>query len=359
MTLMPIAKASERETERAELERLAASFEPKIAKAVREALEAQAETIDYAALRQALTARDAQRVLELVGAIAPNAGAVQAALEDAVWAGGALVQERPALKRLEIGFQRLDPVLTQWLTRYSGNLVREIDNGSRDAIRDIVDRGLAAGASPIDTARKIRESVGLTTRQARAVESYRRALETIHLKRSAAAWGLGKDIDRVNGRQVLKPGPDGKPGDGILRFRLRDFRYDGVLQRALGSGKPLSPEQIERQVAAYRRKYLRHRSENIARTETLRALVGGGHEAWRQAVAAGKVRAAALRRIWIVAKDERLCPRCAGIPKLNPDGVGMAEPFETPLDGLVSGPPIHTNCRCTVFIEVRERLIRL
>ena len=59
-----------------------------------------------------------------------------------------------------------------------------------------------------------------------------------------------------------------------------------------------------------------------------------------------------LRRHWITAEDERVCGRCDPIPGLNPDGVGVDDPFQTPEDGMVYDGPIHNNCRCTVDIEL-------
>jgi hypothetical protein len=56
---------------------------------------------------------------------------------------------------------------------------------------------------------------------------------------------------------------------------------------------------------------------------------------------------ATARRVWIVTPDARLRPEHAAIPRMNPDGVGLDEPFRTP-DGDFLNPPIDPNCRCGV-----------
>jgi hypothetical protein len=67
----------------------------------------------------------------------------------------------------------------------------------------------------------------------------------------------------------------------------------------------------------------------------------------------GRIPATEIKRYWVVAADERLCPVCAPIPDLNRDGVRLDGAFVTP-NGPVSVPPLHPNCRCTTWIR-RER----
>lgn len=56
---------------------------------------------------------------------------------------------------------------------------------------------------------------------------------------------------------------------------------------------------------------------------------------------------ATVLRFWTITDDDRLCDRCAAVPGLNPDGVGMQQPFQTP-EGPVMDPPLHSLCRCDV-----------
>lgn len=331
------------------IDQLAESLEPGLARQVRQMLDDHADDVPLDALEEALRGGDNGAVLAIVGDMRKaRIQAVVDTLQNVAWAGGQLEAGRPVLTGAEFTFNRLNPTLTQWLDTYSLNLIREIGEGTRTSVRGALLEGMRSGEGPIATARRIKDVVGLTQRQAQAVQNYRRELETMHEKRSAKTWGLGREIDRRNGRQV------DSETDGVNRYRLRDFRYDGVTQRAMQTGVPLKPDQINRMVEAYARKYRKHRAENIARTETLRAANAGANETWRQAIASGLVDGNLVRKRWIIGKDERVCPRCRPIPSLNPPkGIRMEQAFRTP-NGSVMLPPEHVSCRCTLIYRLYE-----
>jgi hypothetical protein len=337
----------------ADIEALAASYEPKIAKAVLALLEQQGKALDLDKLAAALASGNVGVVMSM---LVETFGTLSDALEDAIWAGG--LAAAAAVNTATVGgatfvFHRLNPFLVDWMQNYTLGLIREISAGTREAVRQQITAGIQSGAGPIAQARQIKQVVGLTKTQAQAVANFRAELESFHLKNTAGGWKLGGQISRRNGRQVFAVGEDGKPQDGILSRRLRDFRFDGKLKAAMSSGKPLSPSQIDTMVSAYARKYRRYRSETIARTESMRAMNMGAQEAWRQAIVTGKVSELQVRRFWKVARDERLCETCSPVPKMNKDGVMMGEPFKTP-KGPLTLPPMHPNCRCHVFIKHLE-----
>lgn len=341
-----------------EIEQLAKKIEPALAEAIMAYLQGMKDSVNLQALADALASGDIGKVIGLL--VGADLGAakeqVADAVQAAVWGGAAIaaVGINDGIRGIHFAFDKLNPRLVTWLQTYSLNLIRQITDETKEAIRDKLVLGMTAGKSPIAVARQVKGAIGLTARQSKAVENYRKELETFHLKSSAGGYGLGSKIDRVNGRQVFKPDEDGTPMDGIDLRRLRDFRYDGQLKQAMASGKPLTAAQIDKMVAAYERKYLRHRSETIARTEALRTTNFGVQDAWRQAIEGGKASESLVRRQWIVAKDERLCEVCAPVPKLNPKrGVKFDQPFATP-KGPVMLPPVHPNCRCTVFIRQWE-----
>lgn len=351
----PVRK--DRASDRAEIERLAAAQAPELQAAIEAMLSEQQSGVDLKALIEALKSGSVARVVEVLSAAidaTADAGVQQALLDGAAAAGAATAATIARLTRVEFRFGVLNPNLITWLQGYSLDMIRQVNAATREAIREAAIAGMRAGENPVDTARAIKQVVGLTTRQQRAVANYRKELETFHQRRSAAGWNLGGKIDRVNGRQVFRPDQDGSPLDGIDQRRLRDFRFDGRLMAAMESGKPIPPAKIDEMVGAYARKYLRHRSETIARTEAMRTTNMGVHTAWKQAIESGKADEALVRRLWIVAKDERLCPQCAPVPGLNPKrGVKMGEAFKTP-DGHVFLPPLHPSCRCTVSIRLWE-----
>lgn len=344
-------------------ESLAAKFETKVAASIKNLLDVAADQIDLQALIDALQTGDASKVLAVVDAAYQGlaGGALINALQDTAWAAGALgagfvLQNTPPnITEAEFHFDRLNPALVRWLKEYELGLIRQISEPTKEAVRDILVKNITEGQGAAKTAQGIKDIVGLTQRQAAAVGAFRKELETFHTKRSAAGWKLGGPIDRVNGFQVFKPDAEtGKPKDGMLERRLRDFRFDGQLKKALETRKPLTPAQIDKMVAAYARKYRAYRSRVISRTETLRTTNAGIHESFRQAIEAGLLSEDLVRRRWVVARDERLCKVCAPIPKMNPKrGVRFAQPFSTPV-GPVFMAPIHPQCRCSIFCYTIE-----
>jgi len=153
-------------------------------------------------------------------------------------------------------------------------LIREFSQQQRQASRQALVRGASEGLNPRETARRFRDSIGLTARQEEAVSNYRRLL-------------------RENPREALAR-------------RLRDRRFDGRITRAAAGEIELTDAEIERMVTRYRERYVRHRSEVIARTEALRAVHEANEESFAQAIEAGRVDPTTLRREWIPANDERV-----------------------------------------------------
>lgn len=342
----------------AEAEALASKLEPELAKAILDAFVKQQSKADVDAIILALEAGDVGKVLELLDLPASIAAfeGVASTLHTGANAAGAMAALQVGLqvKGVSFAFNSLNPRLITWLQTYSLRLIRQISDGTREGIRQYLTQGMRDGKNPKAVARQIKGIIGLTDKQAQAVYNYRKELETFHLKRSAGSWGLGNKIDQVNGTQVFRPGEDNAPLDGIGQRRLRDLRYDGQLKRALQTGKALKPEQIDKMVAAYQRKYLAYRSRTIARTEAIRTTNMGIQDAWQQALDKGAVKEDFTRKKWIVSADERLCQVCGPIPGLNPPkGIKHQQSFMTP-DGPQMLPPMHPNCRCTVFYRVYE-----
>jgi hypothetical protein len=338
------------------LEALAQSQEPRLAKLILQALQEQGAALPITDLILALESGDVSKVVALIKGDKFDAsmGKVQDGLMAIVTNAGNYAAADIAKPGVAFRFNTLNPKLITWLQTYSLGLIRQIDETTRDGIREHLITGMRAGVNPKQVAVEIKQSIGLTASQMKHVANYRKELETFHTRKSAKGYGLGTKIDRVNGTQVFKPAEDGTPKDGIDQRRLRDFRFDGQLSSAMASGKPLSPQQIEKMVAAYTRKYLAYRARNIARTEAMRATNVGVFDAWRQAVDAQVVPEAMVRKQWIVAKDERLCEVCAPIPSMNTKlGVPLKDLFKTP-KGPQSLPPIHPSCRCTIFVRRYE-----
>lgn len=198
-------------------------------------------------------------------------------------------------------------------------LVNAFTEEQQRATRAALEAGMREGVNPREMARRFRSSIGLTERQQRAVDNYRRLL------RGGRAEALARE--------------------------LRDRRFDSTIARALRGEAELTDAQIERMTARYRERYLKFRAETIARTESLRAVNEGTQEMYQQAFDEGVLSPDEVKRTWVTAGDERVRTSHAFL-----DGQARApgEPFETGLGQLMfpgdpSAPPAETvNCRCAL-----------
>lgn len=205
------------------------------------------------------------------------------------------------------------PTAAYLVQQEAAELVKEVTNTTRDGIMEAVAAGIRHGKGAAAIAREVRPLIGLTKRQALAVQNYRKALET-------------------------------HPTETLERA-LRDRRFDAAL------ANPIAPEKIDTMVDAYTRRYLKYRAETIARTESIRVAEIGRRSAWSQLLEAGKIKGAL--KTWHVAHDERVCPICAPIPDMNPDPIPLDAYFSTPIGPAQMGP-IHVDCRCFTFYEVQN-----
>ena len=188
---------------------------------------------------------------------------------------------------LGIDFSSTNTRVFQIASLYAGEFITLIGETERQAIRELVIDALAKGQPAPQTGREIREFIGLTRRQAQTLIRFRESLQAV--------------------------------------------------------GIP--PRRIEERVAARARRMIRQRARVIAREETMRAAVEGQRQLWLDAETQGLVVAGTVRRFWVVTPDDRLCEICRPIPRLNQDGVGLHEPYATPV-----GPKLiahaHITCRC-------------
>lgn len=185
-------------------------------------------------------------------------------------------------------FDATRPEASQWAARESGNMVTEITRGQRQVIRDVVSRGQVEGITVDQTARTVRQSVGLTTQQ--------------------SGW--------------------------VDNFYYR--RVDENMRSGMGLNRA---EQVARQqTSRYHDRIHRYRAETIARTEIARAASEGRQLAWNQGIEQGFISAKAQKE-WIAESDA--CEICS-------ERNGKKHPVGKPWpDGE---PPAHPNCRCDLLL---------
>jgi hypothetical protein len=326
-----LVASSIRKASKSAVAEAAKKLEPKLRKAFIEAMQSVKARVKISELERAILTGDegvVRRALnleeEITGALkgthlAAATTTVVEVVEQTFRAGAkAAMEELPTTIATELSFDLLNPRAVEFLRDYEFDLVRDISGKQQNIIRGIMDRAFTEGMHPRKSAREIRRYIGLTEKQAAAVSRFQHNL----------ASG-----DKGALREALSRG-------------LRDRRFDSTLRRALDEDIILSPAQIEKMSQRYAERYLKFRSETIARTETKRASVRGQQELWQQAIDQGVLPPDVQRR-WITNDPCAICAPLGG--KL----AGMNDAFP---GGYMAPPDPHPNCTCDVVLDFkRER----
>ncbi|MEE8597833.1 MAG: phage minor head protein [bacterium] len=203
-------------------------------------------------------------------------------------------------------------------------LVRNFKEEQKKAVKQALLSGAKRGLNPIEQAINFRDSIGLTAYQQQSVDNYRDLLER----------GNSQALDR----------------------RLRDRRFDTTIQNSIDSNIPLDYNQIDKMVKRYRERYIKYRSEVIARTEALRGVNMGNEELYAQAIEDGTINQKSLSRKWVATKDDRTRDSHA---KLN----GVIKKYGEIFQGLngklrFPGDPLAVasetiQCRCALATRIK------
>jgi hypothetical protein len=311
------------------IERIAQRFEPKLRQALLDSWDYLRKSFSEKQIVSALDRAGVIGVMDLFDSLGGGFNdAFQANIEQALGESGRIsvgLLPKGAIVSATQPFTLFNANTVQAINNYTSTMIKEIKNSTRDAIRQSLHDDIISGQHPVSTARNFRSNIGLTQKQYQAVDNYRKYLES-------------GDIT-------------------ALKRNLRDKRSDNVIRRAIEGNKKLPKDKIDKLVNRYREKFIKHRAEVIARTESLRAVSIGHHQAMLQLKEQGALNFN-LRRFWIVANDERLRPAHKAIPGLNPIGRNINEPFVTPLGPLMyprdpSGTADNTvQCRCRIIYKV-------
>lgn len=312
-------------SDRAELARLIKRIEPKIRAKVAAMLAWLQDRKSTAEIEVAVTRRLAQDILS-------EEDVARAAAAIAAEVGAAYVVTARAVRELVSAAVKLPGALdaasdraVDALDAMASRLTRDLIVEQRQLVQEVLREGLREGLNPRQTARLFKDAISLAPNQVRYVATYRRALM------------------------------EGSFGDALGR-RLRDRRFDKLINRAAHGKGALTRAEIDKMVRAYAARALKLRAETIARTETLRAVHLGSIEGWAQAIADGDIDPAQVERTWIQTFDRRTRDshramrgqtRPFGIPFTTGDGYSIMFPHDpaAPLSETV-------NCRCAVVTRL-------
>jgi len=275
------------------LHEIADRMEPSVRRLFIEGIQNLRDQADIDALKKAIEQQNQGAILQILQSQDTYFATSEALLE----AINEAAKDRSILPEVAavLVWDALRPRNVQFLREYRTGFISGVDQKTQNGIRQIILDTFRYGGTTDEQAKRIKDLIGLTERQAIAVTNYRNML--------------------------------------------------------VSEGKTAS--QVERFVTAYRNRQLRYRATVIARTETIRAVNAGIYAATRQAIDDGLI--SNPRFVWVTVPDDRLCEWCASLEGAE---VGLEENYRATVNRPVGGaltyttqyPPLHPNCRCVISV---------
>lgn len=271
-------------------------FAPELKAAFLEAIDDITSSADLGRIVRQIEAGNIEGALRAVNLDPAAFRPLDIAMARAYDAGGTFgASTMPAFRdgegqRLVIRFDARNPRAEDWIATRSSELVTEIVQDQRTAIRAALTEGLKAGQNPRQVALDIVGRIDPKTG-----------------KRTGGVVGLTSQQEEFarNYRAELLSGDPARMRNALTRA-LRDKRFDGQVLKAIEAGAPLDRSTADTLVTRYRASLLRFRGEAIGRTEALTTLHAAQDEAYQQAVDKGAVDRSALTKIWRDSGDSRV-----------------------------------------------------
>lgn len=221
----------------------------------------------------------------------------------------------------------------------SSKLVTNIINDQREAIRVVIEEGIAKGRGPRDTA------LDIVGRVNKATGKREGGIVGLHSGQAKAWAKAGTELDDLD--------------PAYFERKLRDKRFDPMVRKAIEAGKPLSKADRDRVLNRYQDRLLKHRADTIARTETIASLNAGREQGVRQLIEAGNITEDQVTKVW----DSTGADGRTRDTHLAMEGQRrrLAEPFVTPMghrlmhpgDVTLGAPGSETiNCRCVLRLDI-------
>lgn len=185
-----------------------------------------------------------------------------------------------------VGWDITYPNSLDWIKKFSAARVKYVSSNSREAIRGLILDSYENQVTPQQTAKLIRNHIGLDPRRSQALINYR---------------------------------------------------------QGLADGGIYSPQQIDKMVGQYAKRLLKDRAETIARTETISAANAGFYHDTLQAADRGIIDREKYELAWLASVEKRTCDRCLAI---NGETCPIGGTF--PWGDI--GPPLHPRCRCSIVL---------
>ena len=178
----------------------------------------------------------------------------------------------------------------------SAQLVTSISDSNRLAIRQVISTAFTGTRTVDQTARSLRDIVGLHPRWARAVQTFK----------------------ETNTTRLIRDG---------MSTESAALKADEMTQK-------------------YRKKLIRRRAEMIARTEIQQAQNFGREASWQASDRAGLIDPRAEKEWRTAPQGSRYGPPCDECTELS----GKRVPWNASFSNGYSMPPAHPHCRCTAVL---------
>lgn len=274
---------------------------------------------------------------------------LERAIEQAFAAGGTVtVAGMPALRDRKgaavfFRFDVRNPRAERQIKAQAANLVKQIIDDQRQALRRAIEEGYALGQGPrtiaLDVVGRINRATG---------------------KREGGVIGLtDKQTSYVTKARAQLTAGDGPSLRAYLGRERRDKRFDSTVMKAINSGEAIPADTVSKMVRQYESRLLQLRGETVARTETMQAVHASKHEAFSQGLAKTGYSEESVTRTWRSAGDGRVRHTHA---TMNGQTVrGLETPFESPSGALLrypgdtsygAGAAEIIGCRCDDEIDI-------
>lgn len=324
-------------TDKANIESLTATWEPRMRAAFLQAVASITTTVDIVALTHLIEAGDVLGAMAAVGADTAHFSALALTQTSMFNEGGMALARATSRATFQLLFDVRATRAEQWIKQRSSTLIQDITADQRTTIRNHLEAGLQAGTNPRTVALDLVGRVDPRTKQ--------RVGGVIGLHSTQEEWLRTYSADLASSEPARFK--------ALLQRGLRDNRFDATVLKAIRDGTAIPPELQAKMRVAYSNNALKWRADNIARNETVKSLSAAKTEMWQQNIDRGKIDAKLITRFPVTAGDERVRHTHREVPAMNKDGRGWGEPFETPF-----GPQMHApyesevGCRCYENIRV-------
>jgi len=205
-------------------------------------------------------------------------------------------------------------------------LIKEINNQQALAVQAVLLQGIHGGMDGPAIARQLKQVVGLTEKQAQWVINFRTQLMT----------GVNGNFTPVDERRL-----------SAVDASMAQDQFEALEK---------DPATVDLLVDKYAASLTAKRAMDIAVSEIHSAEIQGQQEIWNKAVDLGYLDPDITRRMWGGIHDGKEREDHIATEDMNPDGVRIDEPFQTPI-GEVMNPGdsgddgFDDNCRCFVSLQ--------